>query len=254
LHFRRNALRQRIMPVLTDIAPELLGSLGRLARHARTDTHLLDELARIDLASTKAEGGLDVAQINRLDQQRAANLLRYWLKTLGLSPPVEATLIAWLRQLRSGRAGITLHVLDQRFSIRDGVLVASLAAAPSTPAPPSLELQWLGENLVDVPAWAGVLYFEPSQERGLSIERLRQGHLTLRRRSGGERMQLVSHAPSRTLKNLYQEAGIATTQRSALPLLYCDDKLVFAAGLGMNLRQCEDTSEGVRLRWVTRSG
>jgi hypothetical protein len=36
-----------------------------------------------------------------------------------------------------------------------------------------------------------------------------------------------------------------------LPLIYCSDDLLFAAGIGMNLRQCETGGGRVALRWVS---
>jgi tRNA(Ile)-lysidine synthase len=57
--------------------------------------------------------------------------------------------------------------------------------------------------------------------------------VTLRARAGGERLQLDARRPRRTLKNLFQEAGIPPWRRERLPLLYCDDELVWVPGLGV---------------------
>jgi len=57
--------------------------------------------------------------------------------------------------------------------------------------------------------------------------------MTLRARTGGERLQLHARRPRRTLKNLFQEAGVPPWQREHLPLLYCGDELVWVPGLGI---------------------
>jgi tRNA(Ile)-lysidine synthase len=55
-------------------------------------------------------------------------------------------------------------------------------------------------------------------------------------RNGGERLQPDSRRPRRTLKNLFQEAGVPPWRRDRLPLLYCGDDLVWVPGLGVDAR------------------
>jgi tRNA(Ile)-lysidine synthase len=65
---------------------------------------------------------------------------------------------------------------------------------------------------------------------------LKDGALQVRLRSGGERLQPDARRPRRTLKNLFQEAGVPPWQRKKLPLLYRCDELVWAPGLGVDQR------------------
>ncbi|MFM7657255.1 MAG: tRNA lysidine(34) synthetase TilS, partial [Burkholderiaceae bacterium] len=67
-------------------------------------------------------------------------------------------------------------------------------------------------------------------------------------RAGGERLKRDPTRPSRTLKNLFQEAALPAQQRPWLPLAYLDGQLVFAAGLGMDVRHA-DARGGVVLGW-----
>ena len=55
-------------------------------------------------------------------------------------------------------------------------------------------------------------------------------------RAGGERLQPDARRPRRTLKNLFQEAGVPAWERERLPLLYRGDALVWAPGLGVDAR------------------
>jgi tRNA(Ile)-lysidine synthase len=55
-------------------------------------------------------------------------------------------------------------------------------------------------------------------------------------RSGGERLRTDALRPSRTLKNLFQEAGVPPWERERLPLLFCGGDLVWAPGLGVDAR------------------
>jgi tRNA(Ile)-lysidine synthase len=79
----------------------------------------------------------------------------------------------------------------------------------------------------------GKLRLRPARGRGIDAARLEKARLTLRARAGGERLQLDARRPRRTLKNLFQEAGIPPWRRERLPLLYCDDELVWVPELGV---------------------
>ena len=102
-----------------------------------------------------------------------------------------------------------------------------------------------GERRPALPALGGELVFRPG--RGIDAK---YKPLQVRLRSGGERLQPHPRRPRRTLKNLFQEAGVPSWQRDRLPLLYCGDELVWAAGLGIDARF---QGRGVVPQWKERS-
>jgi tRNA(Ile)-lysidine synthase len=84
----------------------------------------------------------------------------------------------------------------------------------------------------------------------LSRARLSAGLVTVASRSGGERLRPAAGRPSRSLKNLLQEAGIPAWQRPNLPLLFVGNALVWAAGVGYDCRFAADAGEaGVLVEW-----
>ena len=111
----------------------------------------------------------------------------------------------------------------------------------------------MGEPALDLPDWGGRLVFEPTEDEGIPEDWLRDHALSVRRRQGGERLKLHDKRPSRTLKNLFQEMKIPERQRDQLPLLFADELLVFAAGLGTDVRaqvdRCKTSDALVTLRW-----
>jgi len=139
---------------------------------------------------------------------RAERALRAFLRERGLRAPSEAKLGEMLRQLTGkgartaiGHDGAVLRVYRGRIAVDKGV--------------------------------GGELRLRPARGRGIDAARLERGRVTLRARAGGERLQLDARRPRRTLKNLFQEAGIPPWRREQLPLLYCDDELVWVPGLGV---------------------
>jgi tRNA(Ile)-lysidine synthase len=71
----------------------------------------------------------------------------------------------------------------------------------------------------------------------------------VRPRAGGERFKPRAARPSRTLKRLYQDAGIAEFERGRLPLVWRDDELIFVAGLGADVRMTDRDGERIAMEW-----
>jgi tRNA(Ile)-lysidine synthase len=143
---------------------------------------------------------------------RAGRALRDFLEARGLRAPSEAKLIEMLKQL-TGRGARTAVAHDGALlRVYRGRVTVSRAGGGWPP---------------------GELRLRPARGRGIDAARLERARVTLRPRAGGERLQLDALRPRRTLKNLFQEAGVAPWRRERLPLLYCDDELVWVPQLGI---------------------
>ena len=90
-------------------------------------------------------------------------------------------------------------------------------------------VRWAGEPRVALPQLGGELRFRKARGAGFDESRM-NGEVTIRVRSGGERLQPDPRRPRRTLKNLFQEAGVPPWERERLPLLYCGTQLVWVPG------------------------
>jgi tRNA(Ile)-lysidine synthase len=100
-----------------------------------------------------------------------------------------------------------------------------------------------------MPAWRGKLKFLAAEEGGLDSQALRKGPLSLRPRSGSEKLKPDSARPTRTLKNLFQEAEISAQDRIWLPLLYLGEDLIFVPRLGSDKTRCIAERDGILLSW-----
>jgi tRNA(Ile)-lysidine synthase len=193
----RNFIRRRVGPLLESKFPRWRESLARAARHF---------------------AGAE------LDAQR---LLRAYLKERGLRAPSEAKLVEMLKQFGSAGARIA----------HDGVVFRLyrkkiFAAKEKAELPAFKPRAWNGERSLALPALGGELRFRRVRGRGIDRSRLKDKALQVRLRSGGERLQPDARRPSRTLKNLFQEAGVPPWERERLPLLFCGKDLVWVPGLG----------------------
>jgi tRNA(Ile)-lysidine synthase len=232
-YFQRNFLRHEVLPVIARRFPGYRGTLARSAQHLAEAARVLDEVAAADGADQMEGGTLAVEALRRLPAARAKNLLRYFLSRRGVSMPGTERLDEALRQALTakedarvliGLGGVELRRFEDR-----------LHAVPKLAAPrPGYARRWRGEKKLLLPELGGVLAMDRGRGAGVSMARLQGRPVTIRARRGGERLQPDRRRPRRSLKNLLQEARMPPWQRERLPLIFCGDELVWAAGIGVD--------------------
>src|SRR6266702_5106136 len=102
---RRNFLRREVFPLLERQFPAARATIARAAAHLAEARELLDEMARTDFESCAGTEGVNVADLQRLAEARAKNLLRYWCETKNIEPLSAVRTGELLRRLRESRAG-----------------------------------------------------------------------------------------------------------------------------------------------------
>lgn len=245
LAFSRNYLRHEILPRLVERFPAADAALARAAGHFAEAEALLDELAQIDLGTEAPGRRLPIDVLVALEDSRARNLLRYFLKRNDVSIPSAERLAEILRQFKSAREDRQVafalgHRLLSRYR-REALL-----SPRSEPLPD--EVCWRGEASL---AWpGGRIRFVSVAGQGISAARVSGKAVWLRPRAGGERLQPDCRRPRRSLKNLFQEAGVAPHTRRLLPLVWCESDLVCVPGIGVDCScQCAAGEPGWVVQW-----
>ena len=230
--FRRNFLRQEVLPAIERRFPAYRTTVARASRHLAEAAGLLDDMAAADGAGQIADGSLAVQALRRLPRARARNLLRYFLDSHGLAMPGTERLEEALRQALAAKD-------DARISIEmDGAQVkrfgGRLYVVDARLAPAEIRRRWVGKRRMDLPEFGGTLRLERSKGRGISIARLRGAVVTVRSRQGGERLQPDCRRPRRSLKNLLQEGRVPPWLRERMPLIFHGEALVWVPGIGVD--------------------
>jgi tRNA(Ile)-lysidine synthase len=212
----RNFIRHRVGPLLAQRYPQWQESLARAARHF-----------------AREEAGAEA-------------LLRKFLQSKGLRAPSEAKLVEMLKQLTAGGARTLIEHDGARLRLYRGKIVSD------QPVRPFAAIEWKGEAALALPQLGGELRFRRARGRGIDV---RGKALRVRLRAGGERLQPDPKRPRRTLKNLFQEAGVPPWERDRLPLIVCGEELVWAPGLGVDARhRAAKNRPGVLPEWRKISG
>jgi tRNA(Ile)-lysidine synthase len=212
----RNFVRRRLAPLLEEKYPGWRRNLARAARHF-----------------SRKEAG-------------AQDLLRKFLQTKGLRAPSEARLVEMLKQLTAGGARTLIEHDGARLRLYRGKVFSDQAVADFAP------IAWHGEPRLLIPELGGELRFRRARGKGIDASRK---PLRVRLRAGGERLQPDAKRPRRTLKNLFQEAGVPPWERDRLPLIVCGDDLVWVPGLGVDVRyRAAENAVGILPEWRKMSG
>ena len=210
----RNFIRRRVGPLLEQRFPQWRQSLARAAR----------QFARSDA--------------------RAQELLREFLRARGLRAPSEAKLVEMLKQLTSGGSRTLIEHDGARLRVYRGQIIEDRRAGTFT------SIAWQGESRLAIPELGGELRFRRARGKGIAAG---ARPLRVRLRAGGERLQPDPRRPRRTLKNLFQEAGVPPWQRDRLPLLFRGEDLVWVPGLGIDARfQASAGQPGVVPEWISK--
>jgi tRNA(Ile)-lysidine synthase len=277
--YARNALRSQVLPQMAQIFPGFQQVLARSAQHAQVTQSLLEDLARQDLAHYPAPRGLQMAALLELSQDRALNLLRYWLSTHGARMPSSAWLMELYTQLRTAREDAQVCVVHPDCEIHR--YRGCIYWVPKwQPADAPQAFRWQGESKLDFPAFGGQLHVlpvsaspqnagrvdNPAHEGdtppqagaawGIDAAWLRAQFLQLDYRQGGERLKLAPNRPNRSLKQHCQSLDIPAWERQRLPLVRVVEEarpgafgLLYAAGIGGNSHYFVETGERVHLHW-----
>jgi tRNA(Ile)-lysidine synthase len=252
--FARSRLRTFVMPALRDAFPAAEASLAAVARRAQEARCVLEEVADDDLRRVGAGDRLPLEAWRALSPARRANALRRWLAGRLSQPPADALVQRVLAQsvddtarrwpidgahlLRSWRGSLSV-VAGQRSS--------TLPPQPSPVGGVRAALSLTRCDRFQVPGWSGLLeVFETSRE-GLAPSRV--ARVFADSRHGGERFQRRLDAPSRSLKQSFQSAGVPTEDRLGPLLFDPDGALLFVPGLGVDARAWEDAGT---LQWGLR--
>ena len=236
LRYRRNAIRKDIIPKLEKIQP---GAIANLARSAELLAHsqvLLDRLAMqdgIDMLQSLTLKLRPLLALAKSDKPAANNVMRYWLKLNFLAMPSQERLESWWKDLLAVKQSSSLEWQHDEHSIRLWRGVLQVAHAQTG--------EWVFKDISPRSKLLGLpaAWVSEAQQRGL---------IEYRERLGSEKIQIKSHGPRKTLKNLFQESETPPWERQAL-LLYINDELIAVAGVGVSYPHLVSTGKRVLPQW-----
>lgn len=240
---RRNYLRHQIVPRFEQIWPSMVNSITRASLHCQEATHLLDDLAKVDLVNL-----LDTAQPMRLNRaglmalslSRRKNALRFWFQQQKVGLPSERVMaeiekmcqcdsLDYHACVRWGQVALRCYQEELRLDLNIVSTKEHLLAPIST----EWVIDWMALEPIDgiekqleqTVSWlGGECRVRKVKGRGLSIHRWLQDGITylsciLHTRPEGVAFQPSFSKHHTTLKKLFQQQKVPHWLREQIPYL-----------------------------------
>jgi tRNA(Ile)-lysidine synthase len=206
---------------------------------------LLAQLAEIDAVTALCQGRLSIPALSALPEARVRNLLRHILKNEGVPMPDSARLHEAVRQILDAAPDrqVTIDLGEkvlQRYKGEVWIRTRNIRPEP---------VEWHGEAIL---AWGGAsVRLARVTGGGLAESKLAGKRVMIKPRQGGESFRPDAKRPRRHLKNLLQEHGVPPWEREVMPLLWCEDNLVWVPGIGIDCAwQCPSGTAGLLPEWL----
>lgn len=227
----RNLIRHEILPLMERQRSGVKQALVRSAEQFYESAELLDQLAASDLEAVQiAPRQLDCAALLQLQRGRCRNLLRYWITSNGLLAPSSVVIDRIIDEGLNSRA--EAHPLIVWFGAEVRRYRNHLYLMSRLPAAlPHGSVTWDCQHELSLAKGLGSLRCVRGVGGGVRATLLEGSGVSVRWREGGERIQPQGRTEHHTLKNLFQEAGVAPWLRERYPLIYIDDVVAYIPNL-----------------------
>jgi len=231
--YDRNYLRQTVMPELQQRWPSLNKTLSVFASQQAENAQLLNVLAEQDLSlSLVDESRLNIIQLNKLDDARLRNVLRYWIKSINKAMPSRAVLEQVVQQIKKNSHDSAVLVSWANVEIRcfrDELFCLNKITHDATQVYNWNVIDEL--DLISIEKKLVLKKIKTDNKNPYALnESLLTQEITVRFRQGGEKIKPAGRNGSHDLKSLFQEASVPAWERDRIPLLFVDNELVAVVG------------------------
>ncbi|NYT52557.1 MAG: tRNA lysidine(34) synthetase TilS [Candidatus Vesicomyosocius endoextente] len=206
-HFRRNFLRLKILPKLSEVYKNLTETLARSAKHQSETLKLTRELAVIDITTyyiINRTNRINISQLIKLEIHRIKNILRHHLNFLNFLTPSDKIMHQFIKLLHAKEDTNPL-VCWNEYEIRryqnELYFINKTLPKKNDPCP-------FHEEFKDFP------------------------NFSIRYRQKGQRIKLLEKKHTKSLKKVLQEANIPPWERNQLRMYYISNKLYAIERIG----------------------
>lgn len=220
--YARSWMRRQVMPGLRTRFAQTDASLARAARLAAEAADLLDDRAAEDHLQAAQGAALSVSRLLTLSSARRHNLIRWWLHQQGFRAPFADHLDLIDEQLlRPGPGATPRHAWPGCELRRYRDQLHAMTPLPAAPKAGDWGL-WSTDTQFRLPGDSGVL--EASQPPPVPLR--------VRSAQPGEAFRADGAPHARTLRNRFQELGVAPWLRARIPVIEAADGALCMPGIG----------------------
>ncbi len=240
--YARNKIRNLVLPVLTEINPDAVGAMAAFCEGVRNDAAFLDSLADGAFADCVKDSELDEKKFSRLNASVKGRVAKKYLESLTDADVLSKHVEDFLKFSQNGEALQTAGAL--RLVKRNGII------KPFEDCAAAFSVEFKKENCsVSYPygeAHISIIGKKDLQnlnkalaENLIDCDKIADS-LKLRSRSEGDAITLKKRGVTKTLKKLFNEAGIEPSKRNTVAILDSGGCAVWVEGFGVNKKFSAD--------------
>lgn len=232
--FDRNFLRNQILPQLKQRWPALDKTIARSARHCASSHAVMQDIAQdllINIFDT-IDCTLNISRLLELDVNRQYLVLRQWFASQKLRMPSEKNLKRILSEVVTAKLCGSPEVQGDGYCIRRyrNKLYCLTSGRDDKDMQ---EKNWpVGQKQLKLDD--GTVLKLTEGTKGIAKTTWLDARVTVKYRTGNEKIRLPGREGRHTLKKLYQEKAIPPWQRHNIPLIYLNDELLAIADYWMS--------------------
>lgn len=234
----RNFLRHEIIPKLRQRWPHFEQVVARSARLCAEQQALLEDLLEQDVKKrTSAGGELLLSDFATLSNSHQRALLRAWLGQQNASMPSEAVLMQLVQQLGAQD--------DAQVQVRWGMHQVrryrqKLVLLPLLNSVTDFFVPWDGATGCELPDGLGVLKNRKAEGEPLTVTADTPVYVRFAR--AGDKFRPQDRSSSRALTRVLKDMQVAPWHRLRWPVICCEDRVLWVAGVGVNADHVSTTS------------
>lgn len=262
LDFDRNFVRHRLMPLIFSRWPAAEGNLARASLNAADAQAILDQVALRHIAeSTLSEAlnplsgapVLNAAVLRDLSPEEFSNAVRRWVADEGFRAPSRRR-IGYLREALvvpservSGRFAWDLAEIHR---YRDALYLFGRLGREERRS-----TRWRVDEPLAVAGTSLALVGRNVEGANLSRRLVARGELSVDWCTGDRKIRTARGGPRKSLRKLFQEAGVPPFMRRVLPRIVLGDDLICVPGVVESADFLATADEpGIRFEFVRREG
>jgi tRNA(Ile)-lysidine synthase len=256
LHFARNFLRARVLPVIRQQWQGADEAIARSSRHMAEAAALLGKLGRVDCDRVADGNGLNVAALRTLPRQRRLNALRAYIGQSGIEAPSTAQMMEIAGSLLTARPDAQPEITWQGAVMRRraGRLVLEVKSRDPLDAQTDLASKswdWNADRVCALTQAGARLELVDHAAGPIDLDLL-PGRVEIRARRGGESLRPGPRARTQALKKLIQAARMSVEERAQLPLVFSGDRLIAAGDrwIDVSIAANDKSRRRARLVWA----
>ena len=246
--FDRNYIRKEILPKLQMRWPSIVKTLYRSSKLQAEHNQLIEAVydKKVDELINDNKDVLSITKLKNNSTLEQKVILRSWIKKNNFRYPSENILNQILQSALESDYDKTPLVSFGGCDIRR--FRNNLYIMKSIKEIDFNHIDWDINQEIKLPY--GVLSVDENSETGIQKTLLKDGHLTVRYRKGGEKIKPLGRKNHHELKKLFQDASVVPWMRDRIPLIYLGNKLIAVPNLWVSDSEAtSNKNESVNFNW-----